>query len=150
MKKEALLIGALACALSLPLMGCNSTPAASDNGGGEGQSQSGDFNAIATYYGQWHGAVETSGDSVYGTMGGEEAMLDLYLNDDGTCSVEPVEAHADLLTDEGTWDGTEGQIVLHLTDGDITVTVTGGDTAEANAADFGIEGFDTILFDFYG
>lgn len=150
MKKEFFIVGALACALSLPLMGCNSTPAASDNGGGSSQGQTGDFDAIAEYYGQWHGYVESSGESVYGTMGGVEAMLDVYLNDDGTCSVEPTDAHADLLTDEGTWDGVEGQIVLHLTDGDITLTVTEQDKAEANAADFGIADFDVIKFDFYG
>lgn len=150
MKKEVLIVGALACALSLPLMGCNSTPAASGNGGDSSQEQTGDFDAIAEYYGQWHGYVESSGESVYGTMGGEEPMLDVMLSDDGTCSVEPTEAHVDLLTDEGTWDGTEGQIVLHLTNGDITITVTSEDTAEATASDFGIEGFDKILFDFYG
>ena len=38
---------------------------------------------------------------------------------------------------------------MHLTDGDIVMTVD-GKTASAAAADFGIADFDTILFDFYG
>lgn len=151
MKKELLLVGALACALSLPLMGCGEASSTPENGGEvQPQDQSGDFDAVEAYYGQWHGYVDSTGQSVYGTMGGEEPMLDVYLNEDGTCSVEPVDAHADLLTDEGTWDGSEGQVVLHLTDGDITISVTGDDSAEANAADFGIDGFDTLDFHFYG
>ena len=41
-------------------------------------------------------------------------MLDVNLNEDGTCEVKPLEAHADLLTDTGTWEGTEDEITLHL------------------------------------
>ena len=146
MKKEVLIVGALACALSLPLMGCNSTPAASgNNGGGSSQGETEDFDAVEAYWGQWRGSVEITGESIYGSTSGNEPMLDINLAQDGTCTVEPLASHADLLTDEGTWDGTEGQIVLHLTDGDITITVTGGDTAEANAADF-----EKINFAFYG
>lgn len=151
MRKQLVLAGVLACALSMPLMGCNGT---STNGGGTttddaAQSQSGDFDAVQEYYGQWHGYVETTGESVYGTAGGVEPMLDVYLEEDGTCSVEPTDAHADLLTDEGTWEGVEGEITLHLSSGDIKMTVD-GDVASANAADFDIADFDTIKFDFYG
>ena len=76
-------------------------------------------------------------------------MLDVFLEEDGSCSVEPVEAHADLLTDEGTWEATEGEITLHLSAGDIVMTVE-DDSASAAASDFDIADFDTILFDFYG
>ena len=143
---------ALTLSVGLPLAGCSGNSNAADNSGNANAAQgeeSSDFNAVEAYWGQWRGSVETTGQSVYGNTSGSEAMLDINLEQDGTCTVEPLASHADLLTDEGTWDGTEGQIVLHLTDGDITITVTGGDTAEANAADFGIEGFDVLSFEYY-
>lgn len=151
MKKEVLLVGALACALGLPLMGCNGTSSSSGTTGDDAsQDQSGDFDAYATYWGQWRGSVETTGESVYGNTSGKEQMLDVNLEKDGSCSVEPLEAHADLLTDEGTWDGTESEITLHLSSGDIVLEVTGSGTAQGTASDFDIDGFDVIKFDFYG
>ena len=152
MKKQFLLVGALAMTLALPLAACGGTPAAtSDNGGTDAPaaSEDGGFDAVEAYWGQWHGYVEITGETVYGTSGGVEPMLDVYLNEDGSCSVEPTEAHADLLTDEGTWEGTESEITLHLTDGDIVLAVD-GKQASGTASDFGIADFDTILFDFYG
>ena len=153
MKKEALLMGALACALSMPLVGCGGTPASStgETTGTAAEEQSGDFDAVEAYWGQWRGSVETSGTSVYGTTGGTEGMLDVNLEKDGTCTVEPLEAHADLPSDEGTWDGTESEIVLHLnSSGDITLSVIDNVTLEGDASDFGIADFDTINFSFYG
>lgn len=151
MRKNVIVGGALAVVLGLTIAGCGNTPASTttDDTTTPTQEQSGEFDAVQEYYGQWHGYVETTGESVYGTAGGVEPMLDVYLEEDGSCSVEPTEAHADLLTDEGTWEAEEGKITMHLTDGDIVMTVT-DDTAEAAAADFGIADFDTILFDFYG
>ena len=151
MKKNVIVGGALAVVLGLTIAGCGNTPASTttDDTTTPTQGQSSEFDAVQEYYGQWHGYVKTTGESVYGTAGGVEPMLDVYLEEDGSCSVEPTEAHADLLTDEGTWEAEEGKITMHLTDGDIVMTVT-DDTAEAAAADFGIADFDTILFDFYG
>lgn len=150
MKKQLVLAAACALAISMPLVGCNGGGGTTDTSTDATQSDaSGDFDAVQEYYGQWHGYVETTGESVYGTAGGVEPMLDVYLEEDGTCSVEPTEAHSDLLSDEGTWEAVEGQITMHLTDGDIVMTVD-GETASAAAADFGIADFDTILFDFYG
>lgn len=150
MKKQLVLAAACALAISMPLVGCNGGGGTTDTSTDAAQSDaSGDFDAAQEYYGQWHGYVEITGETVYGTSGGVETMLDVYLEEDGSCSVEPVEAHADLLTDEGTWEAVEGQITMHLTDGDIVMTVD-GKTASAAAADFGIADFDTILFDFYG
>ena len=78
-------------------------------------------------------------------------MLDVILNDDGTCEVKPLEAHADLLTDTGTWEGTESDVTLTLSKGTtIKLTVVDQATLTGNAADFGIADFDTINFDFYG
>lgn len=153
MKKQLVLAAACALAISMPLVGCggNGGGGTASTGDDTAQSQSsGDFDAVEAYYGQWHGYVEITGETVYGTSGGVETMLDVYLEQDGSCTVEPVEAHADLLTDEGTWEATEGEITLHLSSGDIVMTVTGEENAEANAADFDIADFDTILFDFYG
>ena len=154
MKKNILVVGALAVTLALPLAACGGTPAATgDNGGSDAPaaSESGDFDAVDAYWGQWRGSVEITGTTVYGTTGGTEAMLDLNLAEDGTCTVEPVEAHADLPTDSGTWEGTESEITLHLeTAGDVTLTVVDSVTCEGDAHAFGIADFDTIQFDFFG
>lgn len=153
MKKQLILAAACALAISMPLVGCGGTGGGGTANTGDDTAQSesgGDFDAVEAYYGQWHGYVEITGETVYGTSGGVETMLDVYLEQDGSCTVEPVEAHADLLTDEGTWEATEGEITLHLSSGDIVMTVTGEENAEASAADFDIADFDTILFDFYG
>ena len=152
MKKQLIVAAACALALGLPLVGCNGSDAPASGGGDTpaAEQSGGDFDAVEAYYGQWHGYVEITGETVYGTSGGVETMLDVYLEQDGSCTVEPVEAHADLLTDEGTWEATEGEITMHLSSKDIVMTITGEDKAEAAAADFDIADFDTILFDFYG
>ena len=152
MKKEVLLAGALVCALGLPLVGCSGTAGSgtASEGDSAAQEQTSDFDAVEAYWGQWRGSVETTGESIYGSTSGNEQMLDVNLEQDGTCSVEPLEAHADLLTDEGTWEGTESEIVLHLSSGDITLSVVGSNALEGNAADFDIADFDTINFAFYG
>lgn len=150
MKKEVLLAGVLACTLGLPLVGCGGTPQATTSGDDTAQEQDGDFDAYATYWGQWRGSVEISGESIYGTTSGNEQMLDINLAQDGTCTVEPLEAHADLLSDEGTWEGTESEITLHLSDRDIVLTVVDSAALEGNAADFDIADFETISFAFYG
>ena len=93
---------------------------------------------------------QVTGQTVYGTAGGSEPMLDVNLSDDGTCEVKLLEAHADLLTDTGTWEGTKDDITLHLSSKDITLKVVDKNTLEGNAADFDIADFDTINFDFYG
>lgn len=152
MKKQALLVGALAATLALPLVGCGGQAATSGGGSDDGTQaeQSGDFDAVEAYWGQWRGSVEITGQTVYGNASGNEPMLDINLEQDGTCTVEPLEAHADLLTDEGTWEGTESEVTLHLSGGDIVLTVVDSAKLEGSAADFGIADFDTINFDFYG
>lgn len=150
MKKGMVLVCALACTISLPIVGCGGVPAASDNGGDVAQDQSSDFDAVEAYWGQWRGSVATTETTIYGNAGGTEAMLDVNLEQDGTCTVEPLETHADLPSDEGTWEGTESEITLHLSAGDVTLTVVDSATLKGNAADFGIADFDTIQFDFFG
>jgi len=68
------------------------------------------------------GSVEITGQTVYGTAGGNEQMLDVVLDKDGTCKVTPLAAHADLLTDTGTWKGTESEVTLTLSKG-ATITL---------------------------
>lgn len=161
MKKQMLVVGALAMALSMPLVACSggSTGAANNSGSttttteqkSDSKSDSkSDFDANKTYAGQWRGSVKMTGQTVYGTAGGTEQMLDVTLNEDGTCEVVPLEAHADLLNDKGTWEGTKDKVTLHLSKGDIELTVNGKNTLEADAHAFDIADFDTIDFDFYG
>ena len=149
--------GLLSVALCAPLAACGSS--SGSNGGSTASSSastttattSSSFDANKFYAGQWRGSVEITGQTVYGTAGGNEQMLDVILNDDGTCEVKPLEAHADLLTDTGTWEGTESDVTLTLSKGTtIKLTVVDQATLTGNAADFGIADFDTINFDFYG
>lgn len=150
--KIAQLFGAAALALALAACGGGAAPAQDSGDAAEGEAT--EAEAVETDYsffaGQWRGSVEVTGETVYGTAGGNEQMLDVVFGDDGTVEVTPLEAHADLLTDSGTYEGTESEVTLHLSSGDITLTVVDNATMQGNAADFGIDGFDTINFDFYG
>ena len=161
MKKQMLVVGALAMALSMPLVACgNASNGTSSNSGtatateqkSDSKSDSkSDFDANKFYAGQWRGSVEMTGQTVYGTAGGFEQMLDVNLAEDGTCEVVPLEAHADLLNDKGTWEGTADKLTLHLEKaGDIELTVSGKANLEGDAHAFDIADFDTIQFDFYG
>lgn len=151
MRRELVLASALVLALGVPLVGCSGTTGADGaETDGPAASQSSDFDATEAYWGQWRGSVATTETTMYGNEGGTESMLDVNLEQDGTCTVEPLEDHADLLTDEGTWEGTESEVTLHLSSGDITLTVVDNVTLEGSAADFDIADFDTIQFDFYG
>ena len=127
------------------------TSTSGDSGTTTTSAQSSDFDANKFYAGQWRGSVEMTGQTVYGTAGGFEQMLDVNFADDGTCTVEPLEAHADLLNDKGTWEGTADEVILHLEKaGDITLKVTGKANLEGDAHAFDIADFDVIQFDFYG
>ena len=153
MKKQLVLAAACALAISMPLVGCGGNGGSgttTDDATATQSDAGGDFDAVEAYWGQWRGSVEITGQTVYGTAGDTEQMLDIQLNEDGACEVVPLEAHADLLTDEGTWEGTEDEITLHLSSKDIVLTVVGSAKLEGNAADFDIADFDTINFDFYG
>lgn len=163
--KLAKLVGAAALALTLVACSGNgsgttstgsdsgSTETAttgSDKGGAETATADGDFDAVALYAGQWRGSVPITGQTVYGAAGGNEPMLDVVFAEDGGVTVTPLEAHADLPSGSGTWEGTAEQVTLHLDSGDIVLTVVDDVTLTGNAADFGIADFDVINFDFYG
>ena len=158
MRKQLVVGAAIAVALSMPLVACggsssssSSTNSSSSTTTTTSSSSDSSFDAVDAYQGQWRGSVEMTGQTVYGTAGGFEQMLDVNLESDGTCTVVPLEAHADLLNDKGTWEGTESTITLHLDKaGDIELTVKDKNTASADAKLFDIADFDTIDFDFYG
>lgn len=151
MNKNIVALG-LSALLVLSLAACGGTSAASSGtaSSSASQSQSSDFDADSFYVGQWRGSVAVTGTSVYGTTGGTEAMLDIFLNDDGSCEVKPLESHADLLSDSGTWEGTDSELTLHLSKGDVKLKVIDKATLEGTASDFDIADFDTITFDFFG
>ena len=151
MKKQIVMAASLALALGMPLVGCGGQQQAAQPAQQQSsKSDSKAFDAEKFYVGQWRGSVEITGQTVYGTAGGNEQMLDVNLEEGGKCNVKPLEAHADLLTDEGTWEGTEDELTLHLSKGDIKLKVSGSAALEGKASDFGIADFDTIKFDFYG
>jgi len=149
--KIAQLFGAAALVLALAACGGGSAAPASDGGSSEPAPEATAAETDYSFFaGQWRGSVEVTGETVYGTAGGNEQMLDVVFDDQGGVQVTPLEAHADLLTDSGTYEGTAESVTLHLSSGDITLTVVDSATMSGNAADFGIDGFDTINFDFYG
>lgn len=157
MKKQMLVVGALAMALSMPLVACGNASSGTSSSSGtttateQKSGSKSDFDANKVYAGQWRGSVEMTGQTVYGTAGGFEQMLDVNLAEDGTCEVVPLEAHADLLNDKGTWEGTADKLTLHLEKaGDIELTSSGKNSLEGDAHAFDIADFDTIQFDFYG
>lgn len=159
MIKQKALVLAIAAVLTMPLAACGNSGAStttdtkSEATTTQSSSSSSDSKTKdASYYaGQWRGSVETTGQTVYGTAGGSEQMLDVNFAEDGTVTVEPLEAHADLLEDSGTWEGTADEVTLHLDKaGDIKLTSAGKDKLEGDAHAFDIADFETILFDFYG
>jgi len=140
--------------VALPLAACGggfsaTTSTGSDAGTATETTASSDFDAAGFYEGTWRAAVDTTGNTVYGNVSGKEQMLDVIVNADGTCEVAPLEGHEDLLTDTGTWEGTETELTLHLTDGDTTLTVVDDTTLEGDPIFFGIDGFDTLEFVLY-
>lgn len=153
--KKTVFAFALAATLALPLAACGGGSTSTDDAGtaepAATEVAGASDEAKEFFTGQWRGSVEITGQTVYGTAGGNEQMLDVVFAEDGTVKVTPLEAHADLLTDEGTYEGDPStSVTLHLSDRDITLTVVDSATLQGNAKDFNIDGFDTINFDFYG
>lgn len=151
--RKFIVAGMTALALCMPLAACGGSSTSSDSGSGAAATEAAgpSEEAVKFFTGQWRGSVEVTGEAVNGTAVGNEQMLDVNIAEDGTCTVVPLEAHADLLNAEGTWEGDpSSSVILHLSDRDITLTVVDDATLQGNAADFTIDGFDTINFDFFG
>lgn len=104
--KKLAIAGLTALALVAPLTACGGSADSGDTTSSDTaaatESAGSSEEAIEFFTGQWRGSVEVTGETVYGTVGGTEQMLDVNIADDGTCTVVPLEAHADLLNDEGT------------------------------------------------
>lgn len=157
MIKQKALVLAVAAALAMPLAACGnsgttsttdtkSDSAATQTTGSKSDSKEKD----ASYYaGQWRGSVETTGQTVYGTAGGSEQMLDVFLNEDGTAETKPCKNHEDLLTATGTWELDGDTVKLTLDGKDITMKIENDNAMSADPAQFGIDGFDSIEFALY-
>lgn len=157
MKKQLVIASALMLALAGPLVGCGGTntsaPAAEAETGTRAadDKSSSDFDAVAFYYGTWRGSVETTGETIYGTAGGSEQMIDVILNEDGTAETKPCKNHEDLLTETGTWEASDDKsVTVHLESGDITLeTVDSATLRTDDPKQFGIDGFDEMTFVLY-
>lgn len=157
MIKQKALVLAVAAALAMPLAACGnsgttsttdtkSDSAATQTTGSKSDSKEKD----ASYYaGQWRGSVETTGQTVYGTAGGSEQMLDVFLNEDGTAETKPCKNHEDLLTATGTWELDGDTVKLTLDGKDITMKIENDNAMSADPTQFGIDGFDSIDFALY-
>lgn len=156
MKKQMLVVGALAMALSMPLVACgNASSGTSSNSGTttateqKSDTKTSDFDANGFYAGQWRGSVEMTGQTVYGTAGGTEQMLDVFLNEDGTAETKPCKNHEDLLTATGTWTLDGDTVTLELDGKTIAMTIENDNAMSADPTQFGIDGFDSIEFALY-
>ena len=156
MKKQMLVVGALAMALSMPLVACgNASSGTSSNSGTttateqKSGTKSSDFDANKVYAGQWRGSVKMTGQTVYGTAGGTEPMLDVFLNEDGTAETKPCKNHEDLLTATGTWTLDGDTVTLELDGKTIAMTIENDNAMSADPTQFGIDGFDSIEFALY-
>lgn len=109
-----------------------------------------DVSASESYEGTWRGSVAYVKDTVYGSSGGVEPMLDVTLSEDGTCTVEPLEAHSDLPSGDGTWEDLGDTIILNLGSAEIELQVIEGGRLEGDASDFGISGYEKVGFDYLG
>ena len=131
MIKQKALVLAVAAVLAMPLAACGNSGAStttdtkSEATTAQSSSSSSDSKTKdASYYaGQWRGSVETTGQTVYGTAGGTEQMLDVFLNEDGTAETKPCKNHEDLLTATGTWALDGDTVTLELDGKTISMTI---------------------------
>ena len=158
MIKQKALVLAVAAALAMPLAACggSNSPSTTDTKSDSaatattGKSDSSSKEKDASYYaGQWRGSVETTGQTVYGTAGGSEQMLDVYLNEDGTAETKPGKNHEDLLAATGTWTLDGDTVNLELDGKSITMKIENDNAMSADPTQFGIDGFDSIEFALY-
>ena len=152
MIKQKAIVLAVAVALALPLAACGgSTGSGSDASAGSATTSSSAKEKDAAYYaGTWRGSVATTGTSVYGTTGGSEQMIDVILNEDGTCETKPCKNHEDLVTDTGTWELDGTTVKVKLSGGtEATLTIENDNAMSGDPKEFGIDGFDQIDFALY-
>lgn len=100
--------------------------------------------------GTWRGSVTYVKDTVYGSSGGVEPMLDVTLSEDGTCTVEPLEAHSDLPSGDGTWEDLGDTVILNLGSTEVELRTIEDGRLEGDASDFGVRGYEKVEFDYLG
>lgn len=153
MNKKQLIAAVLTATIALPLAACGGSSAGSTTTTGSGAattSSSAKEKDAAYYAGTWRGSVATTGTSVYGTTGGSEQMIDVILNEDGTCETKPCKNHEDLVTDTGTWELDGTTVKVKLSGGtEATLTIENDNAMSGDPKDFGIDGFDQIDFALY-
>ena len=93
--------------------------------------------------------METTDQTVYGTAGSAEQMLDVFLNEDGTAETKPCKNHEDLLTATGTWALDGDTVTLELDGKTIAMTIENDNAMSADPTQFGIDGFDSMEFALY-
>ena len=80
------------------------------------------------------------------TGSGTEDYFTLTLNDDGTVTFVPVDAHYyEFYNQDGTWELDGTQVNLHLSHGDKTLEVD-GDSLVGVGSDFGVSAYDSVTF----
>lgn len=147
-KRKFTIVAFLVAVLAAPLAACGGL-ATNEGNASPGQGVA-DSELMEFFAGTWRASVETTGNTVYGNFAGNEYMLDLVLDEDGTATCTPLESHEDLLAGEGTWTASDDSAVTVTIDGkDIVLTVIDDATMEGNPTDFGIEGFDVLSFEYY-
>lgn len=156
MIKQKVLVLAVAAVLAMPLAACGNSGASTTDTKSEAtttqssSSSSDSKTKDASYYaGQWRGSVESTGQTVYGSVGSTEQMLDVFLNEDGTAETKPCKNHEDLLAATGTWTLDGDTVNLELDGKSITMTIENDNAMSADPTQFGIDGFDSIEFALY-
>ena len=157
MMNKKLVAVAMAATLVLPLAACggsststSTSDSSSSSASATSSSNSSSGKDMAYYAGTWRGSVATTGTSVYGTTGGSEPMLDVILNEDGTCETQPCKNHEDLLTDTGTWELDGSTVKISFSSGKTaTMTIENDNAMSGDPTEFGIDGFDSIDFALY-
>ena len=156
MMNKKLVAIAMAVALALPLAACGGSSASgsadtdSSTATSSSSSSSSSSKDASYYAGTWRGSVATTGTSAYGTTGGYEPMLDVILNEDGSCETKPCKNHEDLLTDTGTWELDGSTVKISFSSGKTaTMTIENDNAMSGDPTEFGIDGFDSIEFALY-
>lgn len=157
MIKQKAFVLAVVAALAMPLAACGnsgsstSTDTKSETTTTQSSSSSSDSKTKdASYYaGQWRGSVESTGQTVYGSVGSTEQMLDVFLNEDGTAETKPCKNHEDLLAATGTWTLDGDTVNLELDGKTIAMKIENDNAMSADPTQFGIDDFDSIEFALY-
>ena len=103
-----------------------------------GSSSSESSTDASSLAGTYTGSVQTSA--------GTEDYFTLTLEEDGTVTFVPVDAHYyEFYNQDGTWELDGEQVNLHLSRGEKTLQVD-GETLVGVGSDFGVSAYDSVTF----